>query len=65
MVALLCRCEHRHEFWGEVWWVGREHAWVFYDDFKRSGTRRERLTSCPGCGERLERRNLAVAAGGA
>ena len=63
MVALLCSCEHKHEVWGELWWVGGEHDWVFFDYFRRSGTRGERLNSCPGCGKRLERRNLA--AGGA
>ena len=64
MVALRCPCEYEHEVWGEFWWVGGEHDWVFFDDFRRSGTRGERLTRCPGCGERLERRNLKAVAGG-
>ncbi|MDP8950709.1 MAG: hypothetical protein M3N18_00415 [Actinomycetota bacterium] len=42
----------------------REHDWVFFDDFRRSGTRGERLTRCPGCGERLARQNLEAVAGG-
>lgn len=58
MVALRCRCGQEQEIWGEVWWVGGKHDWVFFDDLATSEAYREQLTHCPGCGKQLERRNL-------
>jgi hypothetical protein len=61
VAALNCPCGQGHEIWGEVWWVGGKHEWVFFDDLKTSETRGEQLTHCPGCGRQLERRNLKAA----
>jgi len=59
MVALHCSCEQERQIWGEFWWVGKRHEWVFFDDMDRSETYTERrLTHCPACGQRLERKNL-------
>jgi hypothetical protein len=33
--------------WGEVWWVGEKHMWVFFDDRETSETYIEQLTHCP------------------
>jgi hypothetical protein len=66
MVTLRCPCQQSHELWGELWWVGGQHQWVFFDDLKTSETYSEQVTYCPACGRRLERKNLrmAVNAGG-
>jgi hypothetical protein len=61
MVALRCKCRQKHEFWGEFWWVGERHAWVFFDDQQTSETYGEQLSHCPACGRELERRNLKMA----
>lgn len=61
MAALHCTCEQEHKIWGEVWWVGGKHEWVFFDDLRTSETYGEQLMHCPGCGRRLERRNLKAA----
>ena len=61
MAALRCPCEQEHKIWGEVWWVGGRHEWVFFDDLEESETRGEQLTHCPGCGRSLERRKLKAA----
>jgi hypothetical protein len=58
MAALYCSCEQQHQVWGEFWWVEGTHDWMFFDDQKWSETYTERLTHCPACGQRLERRNL-------
>lgn len=59
LAALHCSCEQKRRIWGEFWWVGKRHEWVFFDDQDRSETYTERrLTHCPACGRRLERKNL-------
>ena len=58
MATLLCPCTHGCRLWGEFWWVGREHQWVFFDDDETSETYTEQVTNCPGCGTPLERKNL-------
>jgi hypothetical protein len=58
MVALRCTCEQGTNLWGEFWWIGGEHRWVFFDDEKTSETYGEELTRCPGCGRSLERKGL-------
>lgn len=61
MAALNCMCEQGNEIWGEIWWVGEKHEWVFFDDLATSKTRGERLTHCTGCGRQLERKDLMAA----
>jgi hypothetical protein len=63
MAALHCPCEEKHEIWGELWWVGGKHEWVFFDDRKTSGTYTVQLTHCLACGRKLERRSLLDATG--
>ena len=58
MAALHCSCEQKHQIWGEFWWVGGKYDWIFFDDRETSETYTERITSCPACGRRLERKNL-------
>jgi hypothetical protein len=58
MVALRCKCGQKYEIWGEFWWVGEKHEWVFFDGLKTSETYAERLTHCPACGRALRRRTL-------
>jgi predicted RNA-binding Zn-ribbon protein involved in translation (DUF1610 family) len=58
MVALRCPCGGEHEIWGELWWVGGTHEWVYFDDLETSETHTEQITHCPGCGRQLERKNL-------
>jgi hypothetical protein len=58
MTALHCPCQEKHKIWGEVWWVGGKHEWVFFDDLKTSETYVEQITHCPACHRQLERRNL-------
>ena len=43
---------------GEFWWLEGKHDWMFFDDQEWSETYTERLTHCPACGQRLERKNL-------
>jgi hypothetical protein len=47
MGVLLCPCERKHKIWGELWWVGGKHDWVFYDDLETSKTYGENITHCP------------------
>ena len=54
MVALRCRCQKKYEIWGELWWVGGEHEWMFFDDVETSETYTEQITHCPACGRPLE-----------
>ena len=63
MAALYCSCEQHQPIWGEFWCVGGNYEWVFFDDQERSETYTERLTHCPACGLRLERRNLDMVRG--
>jgi hypothetical protein len=63
MGVLLCPCERKHKIWGELWWVGGKHDWVFYDDLETSKTYGENITRCPGCGSGLKRKNLKVVGG--
>jgi hypothetical protein len=58
MAALRCPCQKEHAIWGELWWVGGKHEWVFFDDLQTSETYTEQITHCPACGRQLERRNL-------
>jgi hypothetical protein len=62
MAALHCPCQQGIDIWGEVWWVGGEHRWVFFDDEKTSATYAEQITRCPGCGKTLERTEMRAAA---
>lgn len=48
----------RDRHWGEVWWVGEEHRWLYVGDEKTSETYSEQITRCPSCGRLLERKNL-------
>jgi hypothetical protein len=61
MAALRCSCEQGTDIWGEVWWVGGGHRWVFFDDGKMSETYAEQITRCPGCGKTLEHKELRAA----
>jgi hypothetical protein len=62
MAALRCPCNQEHKIWGELWWVGGKHKWVFYDDLETNETYAENITHCPACGRRLERKNLMTVA---
>jgi len=62
MAALRCPCNQEHKIWGELWWVGGKHEWVFYDDLETNETYNENITHCPACGRQLERKNLKVVA---
>jgi hypothetical protein len=64
MAALRCSCGQGTPIWGEFWWVGGEHRWVFYDDEKTSESYAERITRCRGCGTTLEYTQLHKAAAG-
>jgi hypothetical protein len=57
MAALRCPCNQEHKIWGEPWWVGGKHEWVFYDELETNETYAENITQCPACGRRLERKN--------
>jgi hypothetical protein len=61
MAALHCPCQQGIDIWGEVWWVGGQHRWVFFDDEKTSETYAKQITRCPGCGKTLERKQLRAA----
>jgi hypothetical protein len=58
MAALYCSCEQKPQIWGEFWWTGEKHDWIFFDDRETSETYAERIMSCPACGQELERKNL-------
>jgi hypothetical protein len=58
MAVLHCPCPQKYRIWGELWWVGDKHEWVFYDDLETSETYAENITQCPACGKRLERKDL-------
>ena len=60
MAALYCSCEQKPQIWGEFWWTGGRYDWIFFDDRETSEIYTERITSCPACGRRLERKNLKV-----
>ena len=62
MAVLYCSCEQKPQIWGEFWWVGEKHEWLFFDDRETSETYAERLTHCPACGRRLERKHLQTLA---
>ena len=62
MTALYCSCEHRRQIWGESWRVGEKRGWAFFDQQDWSETYAQRLTRCPACGRRLERKHLLEAA---
>jgi hypothetical protein len=62
VAALRCPCEQEHRIWGELWWVGGKHEWVFYDDLETNETYAENITHCPACGRQLERKNLKAVA---
>jgi hypothetical protein len=61
MAALRCSCEQGTPIWGEFWWVGGEHRWLFFDNDKSSETYAEQVTRCRGCGKTLERTELRTA----
>jgi hypothetical protein len=61
MAALRCPCEQRHELWGEFWWLGGKHQWLFFDDLQTSETYSEQVKRCPACGRWLERKDLLKA----
>jgi hypothetical protein len=61
MAALHCPCQQGIDIWGEVWWVGGQHRWVFFDDEKTSETYAQQITRCPGCGKTLERTEMKAA----
>jgi hypothetical protein len=58
MVALRCTCRQGVDVWGEVWWLGGGHRWVFFDDDRMSETYTERIGSCPWCGKAFERKEM-------
>jgi len=62
MADLYCPCPERHKIWGELWWVGAGHQWMFFDDLKSSETYAEQVEHCPACCRRLERKSLSMAA---
>ena len=47
MGALYCSCEQKHQIWGEFWWVGGKHEWVFFDDAETSETYTEPSRAAP------------------
>jgi hypothetical protein len=61
MVMLRCPCEQGSDVWGELWWTGNGHRWVFFDDDKRSDTYATEVERCPACDRRLEREGMAKA----
>jgi hypothetical protein len=63
MVALQCPCQQGPKVWGELWWAGGEHRWVFFDDEKTSETYAEEVERCPACGRGLERKEMAKVSG--
>ena len=63
MAALHCTCENKNKIWGEFWWKAEEgkHSWIYFDNEETSGTYREKVTHCPGCGVELHRKTLLAA----
>jgi hypothetical protein len=61
MVMLRCPCQQGPEAWGELWWAGGEHRWVFFDDDRSSETYAEQVERCSACGRRLEQKVMARA----
>jgi len=61
MAPLRCSCEQGRAIWGELWWVGGRHRWVFFDAEKTSETYAQQVTRCRGCGKTLERTELRPA----
>ena len=60
MPVLYHPCPKRHRFWGELWWVGEGHRWVFFDDLQTSDTYAEQVEDCPSCGRPLKREALRM-----
>ncbi len=60
MAMLRCACGNGSDIWGELWWVGGRHRWVYFDDENQSETYSEMIDNCPRCGTRLERENLTL-----
>jgi hypothetical protein len=60
MAPLRCPCQQGTDIWGELWWIGGEHRWVFFDDDKRSETYAEQVEHCLRCGKQLQRKNLTL-----
>jgi hypothetical protein len=60
MVVLYCPCPERHRLWGELWWVGGGHRWIFFDDLENSETYAEQVEYCPACGRPLKRKELRM-----
>jgi hypothetical protein len=60
MVVLYCPCPERRRLWGELWWVGGGHRWIFFDDLEESETYAERVEYCPACGRPLKRKELRM-----
>ena len=60
MVTLRCPCERGKELWGELWWAGEEHRWIFFDDRKAGVIWSEQVTYCQECGSQLERDALRL-----
>ena len=59
MASLYCSCEQKRQIWAESRRVGEKHeVWAFFDQQDWSETYAQRLTRCPACGRRLERKNL-------
>ena len=58
VAVLYCSCEQKPQIWGEFWWTGEKHDWVFFDNRETSDTYVGRITSCSVCGQGLERKNL-------
>jgi hypothetical protein len=38
VAALYCSCEQKPQIWGEFWWTGEKHDWIFFDDRETSET---------------------------
>jgi len=36
MPTLYCSCEQKPQIWGEFWWVGEKHDWIFSTIGKRA-----------------------------
>ena len=51
MALLYCECGHW--IWSELWWKEPGHVLLYFDDMEKSETYGERVTHCPGCGQRL------------
>jgi hypothetical protein len=60
MALLRCPCGQDHDLWAEFWWVGGQYRWVFFDDNEASETYSEQVEHCPGCGKKLDRKNLTM-----